>query len=166
MSYINALRDIWSSLNVTVEQYHADTSSSISKSHWQGGNIGVNAANSENNYAAAKAIDPYVFIFGGEIYPGWMTHWGEPWASQSTAQSLNVFGFQVKYNHSFSMYMAHGGTNFGFTAGANQGTGLSDYTGHVTSYDYDAPIDEQGSTGEKYTALRNLLKQYASWEVP
>lgn len=52
------------------------------------------------------------------------------------------------------MYMVHGGTNFGLTAGANQGTGASDYMAHITSYDYDAPINEQGSTGEKFNALR------------
>jgi len=53
------------------------------------------------------------------------------------------------------MYMAHGGTNFGLTAGAN---GLNfkfnDYWGAITSYDYDAPINEQGSVTPKYMALR------------
>lgn len=43
------------------------------------------------------------------------------------------------------MYMAHGGTNFGLSAGANDmkrpGT---DYSPHITSYDYDSPINEQG----------------------
>lgn len=38
--------------------------------------------------------------------------------------------------------------------------------GHVTSYDYDAPINEQGSTGDKFAALRNVFKQYADWDVP
>lgn len=61
------------------------------------------------------------------------------------------------------MYMVHGGTNFGLTAGANQGSGASDFMGHITSYDYDAPINEQGSTGEKFKALREVFKQYADW---
>jgi beta-galactosidase len=43
------------------------------------------------------------------------------------------------------MYMVHGGSNFGLTAGANADSGAGDYKGHITSYDYDAPIDEQGS---------------------
>lgn len=81
--------------------------------------MGVNSANSESNYNVAKQLDPNVYNFGGEIYPGWMTHWGEKWAVQSTASSVNLFTFQVKGNHSFSMYMVHGGSNFGFTAGAN-----------------------------------------------
>jgi hypothetical protein len=29
----------------------------------------------------------------------------------------------MSYNHSYSMYMVHGGTNFGLTAGANAYSG-------------------------------------------
>ena len=53
------------------------------------------------------------------------------------------------------MYVVHGGTNFGLTAGAN---GLkdkpNDYWGAITSYDYEAPINEQGSPTPKYFKLR------------
>ena len=52
------------------------------------------------------------------------------------------------------MYMAHGGSNFGLTAGANSKNKGGDYYGHITSYDYDAPIDEQGSTNLKFTNFR------------
>lgn len=65
------------------------------------------------------------------------------------------------------MYMVHGGTNFGLTAGAN---GLSmksnDYWGAITSYDYDAPINEQGSPTQKYITLRKLFKDNVKWPVP
>ena len=65
------------------------------------------------------------------------------------------------------MYMAHGGTNFGLTAGANGlNFKVNDYWGAITSYDYDAPINEQGSATEKYIALRDLMKKYVKWEVP
>jgi beta-galactosidase len=39
------------------------------------------------------------------------------------------------------MYMVHGGSNFGFTAGANALKSVMDYQAHITSYDYDAPIN-------------------------
>ena len=54
------------------------------------------------------------------------------------------------------MYMIHGGTNFGLTAGANKNskTKKSDYFAHVTSYDYDSPINEQGAVTPKYLALK------------
>lgn len=65
------------------------------------------------------------------------------------------------------MYMVHGGTNFGLTAGANAFVGEEfNYRGHVTSYDYDAPINEQGSKTAKFEGLRNLIKPYAKWTIP
>lgn len=70
-------------------------------------------------------------------------------------------------NHSYSMYMVHGGTNFGLTAGANSFTGQAyDFRGHVTSYDYDAPINEQGTSTPKFQALKTLIKKYATWSIP
>jgi beta-galactosidase len=64
------------------------------------------------------------------------------------------------------MYMVHGGTNFGLTAGANPTIDYDGYTAHITSYDYDAPINEQGAPTEKFTVFRNLAQQYVSWEIP
>lgn len=63
------------------------------------------------------------------------------------------------------MYMVHGGTNFGLTAGANADGG-TDYRGHITSYDYDAPIDEQGAVNEKFYSFREMAKKYVPWEIP
>jgi beta-galactosidase len=59
----------------------------------------------------------------------------------------------------------HGGTNFGFTAGANSFS-QSQFQPDVTSYDYDAPIDEQGNPTPKYFALRNLISKYVDYEIP
>ncbi len=54
----------------------------------------------------------------------------------------NNFKFLLENGNSFAMYVAHGGTNFGLTAGANGLTAqISDYWGAITSYDYDAPIN-------------------------
>ena len=73
----------------------------------------------------------------------------------------------MSHNHSYSMYMAHGGTNFGLTAGANtRALEKNSYDPELTTYDYDAPINEQGSATEKYHSLRELLKKYISWELP
>ena len=55
--------------------------------------------------------------------------------------------------------MFHGGTNFGFTNGAND-KGI--YEPIVTSYDYDAPLDEAGNPTEKYFAFRDVLAKYAA----
>lgn len=166
LTYINALRQIWKDLGVTTDQYHADPSSVLARSHWSGANMGVNNGVTDNDYAIAKKLDPSVYIFGGEIYPGWLTHWGEPWATRTIDHVITQFTYLCQNNHSFSMYMVHGGSNFGFTAGANMKNATIDYEAHITSYDYDAPINEQGSVTAKYNALRALFLRYADWEVP
>ncbi len=54
--------------------------------------------------------------------------------------------------------MFHGGTSFGLTSGANdKGT----YAPIITSYDYDAPLDEAGHPTAKYWAFRDVIARYA-----
>jgi beta-galactosidase len=59
---------------------------------------------------------------------------------------------------SVSLYMAHGGTNFGFWAGANRGS-LFD----ITSYDYDCPISEDGCTRQPGIGGRNKYRVRCGW---
>ena len=61
--------------------------------------------------------------------------------------------------------MVHGGTNFGFTAGANYNNDHN-IQPDITSYDYNAPISEAGWATPKYDGLRNLIKQYVKYDVP
>jgi beta-galactosidase len=61
--------------------------------------------------------------------------------------------------------MVHGGTNFGFTSGANYDNN-HDIQPDITSYDYDAPISEAGWATPKYMAIRNELRKYANSPVP
>ncbi len=81
-------------------------------------------------------------IFGGEIYSGWLTHWHEPALQRKDKdEKVKQYVFLMSHNISYAMYMAHGGSNFGLTAGANQAYREKEgFSGHVTTYDYDAPI--------------------------
>lgn len=54
--------------------------------------------------------------------------------------------------------MMHGGTSFGFMAGANSGSNMI-YQPDPTSYDYDAPISEYGNLTEKYFQIRKLISK-------
>lgn len=51
--------------------------------------------------------------------------------------------------------MFHGGTSFGFGAGAEGND--DEFAPNPTSYDYDAPLDESGDPTEKYHAFRNII---------
>lgn len=95
-----------------------------------------------------------------EYYTGWLTHWGETMANTSTIGTVGGVAAILAYNGSFNLYMAYGGTNWGFWNGANGG-GTS-FQPVITSYDYDSPISEggihgYGPDGDKYAALQQLL---------
>jgi beta-galactosidase len=103
-------------------------------------------------------MNPGVPVFSSETYPGWLTHWGEAWAKPDTNALLKEVRFLMDNKKSFNFYVLHGGTNFGYTAGANSGG--KGYEPDITSYDYDAPVNEQGEATPKYMSLRKLIGSY------
>ncbi|XP_076881844.1 beta-galactosidase 17-like [Bidens hawaiensis] len=101
-----------------------------------------------------------------EFYTGWLTHWGENIAKTDATSTASALENILSGNGSAVLYMAHGGTNFGFYSGANAGE-ESDYKADLTSYDYDAPISESGDVdGEKFKALRKVIAKYSATSLP
>jgi beta-galactosidase len=116
----------------------------------------------EGNFKALRAIRAQGPLMCGEYYPGWFDSWGKPHHTGDTARLVREIGWMLEHNASFSIYMVHGGTSFGFTAGAN----CPPFSPQITSYDYDAPISEPGWDTPKYHALRELfLKHLAPGET-
>ncbi|XP_042377271.1 beta-galactosidase 8-like isoform X2 [Zingiber officinale] len=102
-----------------------------------------------------------------EFYTGWLTHWGEKIAETDANYTAAALEKILSRNGSVVLYMAHGGTNFGFYSGANTGQNESDYKADLTSYDYDAPIKESGDVGNpKYEALRRVIQKYSGVVLP
>jgi len=99
-----------------------------------------------------------------EFYPGWLDHWGEKFVKVAASSIVTQTEKYLKAGVSFSFYMIFGGTNFGFTSGANYSK-EHPIQPDLTSYDYDAPISEAGWATPKFTALRNLMKNYVS-DIP
>ncbi len=157
--YLLALKSLWERTGLEVPLYTADgaTPSMLEAGSVPGAAIGLDPGTSEKDFAEAARLERGVPVFCSELYPGWLTHWGEPWARVKTEDFLPELRWLLDHGKSFSLYMFHGGTNFGFTAGAN----FSDtYQPDVTSYDYDAPLDEAGRPTPKYFAIRDLLARY------
>jgi beta-galactosidase len=116
----------------------------------------------ESNFKALRQIRPQGPLMCGEYYPGWFDSWGKPHHTGSSANVVKELGWMLEHDASFSIYMVHGGTSFGFTAGAN----CPPFSPQATSYDYDAPISEAGWDTPKFHALRELfLKHLAPGEV-
>lgn len=159
--YLNTLKDMWVKNGINVPFYTADgaTAYMLEAGGVEGAAIGLDSGGSEADFAAAKKQNPNVPAFSSESYPGWLTHWGEQWQRPGIEGISKEVKFLMDTKRSFNLYVIHGGTNFGYTAGANSG-GKGGYEPDVTSYDYDAPINEQGSVTPKYQALRQLLGSY------
>lgn len=165
--YLLTLRDMWVRNGINVPFFTGDgpTAYMLDAGTIPGAAIGLDSGSNERDFEQGKKQNPNVPVFSSETYPGWLTHWGEKWAKPDTNSLKKEIEFLLKNKKSFNFYVIHGGTNFGFTAGANASSPVS-YQPDLTSYDYDAPIDEQGRATPKYHMLRNLIKQYVSYKVP
>ncbi|KRB36824.1 glycoside hydrolase family 35 protein [Microbacterium sp. Root180] len=92
-----------------------------------------------------------------EFWDGWFDWWGGSHHTtdpHTTARELDAL---LAAGASVNIYMFHGGTNYGLTNGANH---KGRYLPIVTSYDYDAPLDEAGNPTEKYWAMRDVIAKY------
>lgn len=166
-TYLETLRKDWIKNGINVPFYTADgpTAFMLEAGNIDGAAIGLDSGSSEADFEQAKKHNPNVPSFSSETYPGWLTHWGEKWARPDTADLLKEVKFLLDTKRSFNLYVIHGGTNFGFTAGANAFS-ATQFQPDVTSYDYDAPINEQGRPTAKYFALRKLIGQYVTYKIP
>ena len=97
-----------------------------------------------------------------EFWSGWFDKWGARHETRPAKEMVAGIGEMLSKGISFSLYMTHGGTSFGHWAGANS----PGFAPDVTSYDYDAPINEYGLATPKYDELRALLQQSAEKRLP
>lgn len=127
-------------------------------------------ANGESNIEnLKKVVDQYNGGQGpymvAEFYPGWLAHWAEPHPQVSATNIARQTEKYLQNGVSINYYMVHGGTNFGFTSGANYDK-KHDIQPDLTSYDYDAPISEAGWVTPKFDSIRNVIKKYVKYPVP
>ncbi len=119
--------------------------------------LGLDPCEDDDTLKKAQDITPDVPVFSSETYPGWLRHWGEGnWEPErETLESVRWF---MQHGHSFNLFVVHGGTNFGLTAGANV-TASGCIQPDLTSYDYGSPIGEQGNLTPEYAEYRNIIAE-------
>ncbi len=159
-NYLERLKFVWDSCGINIPTFTGDgpTTYMLEAGTLKGSAVGLDSGSSLEDFKLAEKINPGVPVFSSETYPGWLTHWGEKWARPDIDELLKEVRFLMDNKKSFNLYVLHGGTNFGFTAGANSGG--KGYEPDITSYDYDAPVNEQGQATPKYTLLRDLIGSY------
>ncbi|MFJ3039016.1 glycoside hydrolase family 35 protein [Streptomyces tendae] len=157
-SYLRHIRDALVTRGITELLYTADGPTPLMQ---DGGALPgeLAAATFGSRPAEAAALlrsrrsgEPF---FCAEFWNGWFDHWGEKHHVRSAASAADDLGGILDEGGSVSLYMAHGGTNFGLWAGANHDGGAIRPT--VTSYDSDAPVAENGALTPKFFALRDRL---------
>lgn len=94
-------------------------------------------------------------LMNGEYYPAWFDTWGRPHRIGSPEPIVADLDYMLNNHHSFSIYMAHGGTSFGLWAGADR-----PFLPDTSSYDYDAPISEAGWVTPKFNAIRDVFARH------
>ncbi len=109
----------------------------------------------EGAFKMLRKILPQGPLMCGEFYPGWFDTWGAPHHLGNEQKYLTDLEYMLKIGASFSIYMAHGGTTFGFGTGADR-----PFKPDTSSYDYDAPISEAGWPTEKFFKTRALFQKY------
>jgi len=159
-NYLAAIKKAWRNEGIDIPFFTGDgpTRPMLEAGSLPGCAVGLDSGYDQGSFDLAYEMNPGVPVFSSETYPGWLTHWGENWVRPDTAGLLKEVRFLMDTKKSFNFYVIHGGTNFGYTAGANSGG--KGYEPDITSYDYDAPINEQGLPTPKYFALRKLISSY------
>lgn len=108
--------------------------------------------------AALREAQPTGPLMCSEFWCGWFDHWGAHHHTTEPGQAAGELDALLETGASVNIYMVHGGTNFGLTSGAND-KGV--YQPTVTSYDYDAPLDEAGRPTPKFWAFRDAIARHA-----
>jgi beta-galactosidase len=166
-AYLEELRQLWMCSGIQGPFYTEDGLIQLqqNRTNVADGAIALSNGNAAQIDAVRKVL-PAVPVMAGEVYPGWLTHWGEAALQGTTVDLSATLDEFMRKQMSFNLYVIHGGTNFGFYAGANVDPDSGDYQPDITSYDYAAPISEQGVATAKYMKYRAIVARYLSAPLP
>ena len=164
--YVSAIRDIIRDSGFDkVTLFQCDWSSNFTKNGlddlvWTM-NFGT-GANIENEFKKLGELRPESPQMCSEFWSGWFDKWGGRHETRGSKEMVGGLKEMLDKGISFSLYMTHGGTSWGHWAGANS----PGFSPDVTSYDYDAPINEAGQVTPKYMELREMLAGYSDKKLP
>ena len=168
-AYISQIRDTlrryWDTPDAKTSLFQCDWNSNFEKNGlddltWTM-NFGT-GANIDDQFRRLRQLRPNAPLMCSEFWSGWFDKWGARHETRPASDMVAGIDEMLQKGISFSLYMTHGGTSFGHWAGANS----PGFAPDVTSYDYDAPINEYGQPTEKYWLLRKTLQKYANGKLP
>ena len=158
--YVSEIRDCLRGIyGKELELFQCDWSSNFEKNGlddltWTM-NFGT-GANIDNQFRRLGELRPNAPKMCSEFWSGWFDKWGARHETRPAKDMVEGMDEMLSKGISFSLYMTHGGTSFGHWAGANS----PGFAPDVTSYDYDAPINEWGLATPKFWELRKMMQKY------
>lgn len=114
--------------------------------------FGTKAGEARRLLEKRRPGEPFVCA---EFWNGWFDHWGEHHHVRGADSAAETLQEILDTGGSVSLYMAHGGTNFGLWAGANHDGERLQPT--ITSYDSNAPVAEDGTLTSKFDTISSAL---------
>ena len=115
-----------------------------------------------SQFERLRKLRPGSPLMCSEFWSGWFDKWGARHETRPAAAMTQGIDEMLSKGISFSLYMTHGGTSLGHWAGANS----PGFAPDVTSYDYDAPINEYGQPTPKYHELRRVMQKHSDTPLP
>ena len=158
--YVSEIRDCLRSIyGKELSLFQCDWSSNFEKNGlddltWTM-NFGT-GANIDDQFRRLGELRPNAPKMCSEFWSGWFDKWGARHETRPAKDMVEGMDEMLSKGISFSLYMTHGGTSFGHWAGANS----PGFAPDVTSYDYDAPINEYGLATPKFWELRTMMQKY------
>ncbi|XP_063237154.1 beta-galactosidase-1-like protein 2 [Bacillus rossius redtenbacheri] len=115
----------------------------------------------EESLAKLKELQPDKPLWVMEFWSGWFDHWfNNHHATKSAAVYVKYLKQILDFPSNFNTYMFHGGTTFGFMNSGTMHNKYPTYKSDVSSYDYDAPLNEAGDYTKKYNETVKLIANY------
>ena len=164
--YVSEIRDCLRSIyGKELSLFQCDWSSNFEKNGlddltWTM-NFGT-GANIDDQFRRLGELRPNAPKMCSEFWSGWFDKWGARHETRPAKDMVDGMDEMLSKGISFSLYMTHGGTSFGHWAGANS----PGFAPDVTSYDYDAPINEWGLATPKFWELRTMMQKYSDKKLP
>lgn len=162
--YLRLLADLFEKKEIDVPSVSANGSDPFKywngtlEENWNGIDLGARPE-SFREFERLSRYQPDKPLMVGEAWVGSIMFWGKMFVNNRNIQAeCDFFRKALENNVVINFYMFCGGTNFGFMSGALLRS--KGYEPLMTSYDYDAPIGEDGEPREKYFALRDVLDEY------
>lgn len=155
--YLEWIKNVYTELGTDILMF---TSDGIGKTHLEDGSLDgvLMTANygSKTEYAfsrleALRAGAPKMCM---EFWDGWFDQWGVPHHTRNAQSVIEELKCIIENDGHFNLYMFIGGTNFGFWNGSNCNPNFEPC---ITSYDYSAPLTENGELTETYYEIKKLL---------